>query len=85
MTNEIITNRAFCKLCRVEVESKSVHDFRSCKCGNLSVDGGREYLRRCFRDESTVVDTSIVMEETPIWKNEGNVQMQPEDISSCGV
>lgn len=69
MPNEyIIKNRAFCTLCGVEVESKSVHDFVSCRCGNLSVDGGREYLRRLFRDESTIVDTSIVMKETPIWK-----------------
>lgn len=59
---QIITNRAFCKLCRMEVESKSVHDFCSCRCGNLSVDGGREYIRRLFRDESAIVDTSIVIE-----------------------
>jgi hypothetical protein len=38
MANEvIIKNRAFCKLCRVEVESKTVHDFVSCECGNLTV------------------------------------------------
>jgi hypothetical protein len=29
-----------CKLCGVIVESKARHDFRSCSCGNLSVDGG---------------------------------------------
>ena len=30
----------YCRLCGEEVESKARHDFRSCSCGNLSVDGG---------------------------------------------
>lgn len=60
--DKIIKNRAYCRLCGEEVESESVHDFVTCFCGNVSVDGGREYLRRCFRDESAVVDTSIVIE-----------------------
>ncbi len=34
-----------CKKCGMVVESKSVHDFQSCKCGNFT-DGGLEYVRR---------------------------------------
>ena len=29
-------------------KSKTVHDFKFCKCGAVAVDGGKEYLRRCF-------------------------------------
>jgi len=68
----IIKNRAYCKKCSIEVESKSVHDFRSCKCGSLSVDGGRDYLHR-LGDPNTYIDTSIVTDATPIWTNVGKL------------
>lgn len=44
----IISNKAMCLLCGDVVESTGTHDFRSCSCGNLSVDGGHSYLRRCY-------------------------------------
>jgi hypothetical protein len=34
-----------CKLCGDVIESKSVHDFRECKCKKCYVDGGHEYVR----------------------------------------
>lgn len=34
-----------CKKCGMVVESKSVHDFQECKCGNFT-DGGLDYIRR---------------------------------------
>jgi uncharacterized CHY-type Zn-finger protein len=43
-------NRARCKVCGDVVESLSVHDFKSCKCGAMSVDGGNEYIRRGYKD-----------------------------------
>ena len=44
----IIKNAIRCKHCGEIIESKSVHDFVTCSCGSCSVDGGHEYLRRCF-------------------------------------
>lgn len=44
----ILRNRIRCKHCGVVVESRSVHDFRYCPCGKVSVDGGTDYLRRGF-------------------------------------
>lgn len=41
-------NRAKCLKCGDVIESKHVHDFVSCKCGAISVDGGREYLKRSW-------------------------------------
>lgn len=43
---KIKTNRAKCLLCGDSIESTHVHDFRACSCGNLHVDGGKQYLRR---------------------------------------
>ncbi len=43
---KIIRNMARCKKCGETIESKSVHDFVTCECGAIFVDGGREYLRR---------------------------------------
>lgn len=34
-----------CAVCEDIIESKSVHDFRPCKCGAIFVDGGDEYTR----------------------------------------
>jgi len=43
---KIIRNRAGCKSCLQVIESKHCHDFVTCKCGAVSVDGGKDYLRR---------------------------------------
>lgn len=53
----IIRNSAICNKCKKEIESRYRHDFRSCRCGAFSVDGGMSYLRRVGLDYT---DTSIV-------------------------
>lgn len=35
-----------CRVCGSTVESKHRHDFVSCKCGSIAVDGGKAYLKR---------------------------------------
>ena len=56
----IIHNRARCHLCGQTIESTHRHDRRTCSCGNLSVDGGTEYLRRGFlKGQDTWTDESI--------------------------
>ena len=45
---KIKINKIRCKRCGDIIESKTVHDFKFCKCGAVAVDGGTEYLRRCF-------------------------------------
>lgn len=44
----IVRNMIKCNLCGDTIESKSRHDFVSCKCGCCSVDGGTDYIRRGF-------------------------------------
>lgn len=38
-------NRAKCKLCSDVIQSFHRHDFVTCKCGEISVDGGDNYFR----------------------------------------
>jgi hypothetical protein len=57
----IVRNSAKCLKCGDQVESRNRHDFRSCSCGSVSVDGGKEYLRRCGNPED-YEDTSICKE-----------------------
>ena len=56
---KIIKNAIRCNLCGEEIESRHVHDFVTCRCGACSVDGGREYLRRCFRSRDCFTDISV--------------------------
>ena len=42
----IIRNKVRCKKCGEIIESKNRHDFITCKCGAVSVDGGHDYLKR---------------------------------------
>ena len=46
-------NKAKCLKCGDIIESKHRHDFVTCKCGNISVDGGRDYHKRCFKEIDT--------------------------------
>jgi len=55
---KIITNKIKCNHCGEVIESKSRHDFRTCKCGRVSVDGGKEYLKRAFKKEGDYEDLS---------------------------
>lgn len=42
----IVQNAVICNKCDDFIFSKHRHDFVTCKCGSISVDGGQEYLRR---------------------------------------
>jgi hypothetical protein len=42
----IIENTVVCLSCGDKIFSRHRHDFVTCTCGAVSVDGGQEYLRR---------------------------------------
>jgi len=44
----LLRNKAMCDNCHEVIESKSRHDYISCSCGNLAVDGGLSYTKRNF-------------------------------------
>jgi len=49
--SKIIHNKARCRKCHDEIESKHRHDFAWCKCGAIAVDGGLDYLKRAGHPE----------------------------------
>ena len=54
-----------CRYCGDVIESTSVHDFKFCACGRVAVDGGHEYLRRCFMNsEDDFEELSDYVEDT---------------------
>ena len=57
---KIIRNAIRCNICDDEIESTACHEYVTCKCGACAVDGGHEYLKRVFIDESHYTDISIV-------------------------
>ncbi len=62
--NIIVVNKIRCNKCRDEIESTYRHDFVTCKCGACSVDGGKDYLRRCGNPEDwTDLSKCVSVEE----------------------
>ena len=60
MKYKIIENKAKCLKCGDIIESIDRHDYVQCSCGNISVDGGKDYLKRSYRDGmDTWIDTLI--------------------------
>ena len=48
---DIWSNAAKCLSCGDLIRSANRHDFRTCLCGKLSVDGGSWYTRRLYSGE----------------------------------
>lgn len=56
----IVRNSAMCLKCEVEIESRHRHDYVTCPCGAVAVDGGKDYLKRSVRPDAEYKDTSII-------------------------
>jgi|18_taG_2_1085343.scaffolds.fasta_scaffold05648_6 hypothetical protein len=56
---QIISNQIRCDYCGDTPWSGHRHDYRNCKCGRVSVDGGNDYLRRGWIKGATYTDMSI--------------------------
>jgi len=59
----VLKNKARCRKCGDVIESKYRHDFVTCTCGAISVDGGNAYWKRSgnLEDFEQIVEE---MEET---------------------
>ncbi|MBR3837740.1 MAG: hypothetical protein IKJ74_06290 [Clostridia bacterium] len=60
---KIIYNAIRCKRCNQIIESRTCHDFVVCRCGACAVDGGKDYLRRLFREQDCYEELSITEKE----------------------
>ena len=52
-----------CPICKDVVYSRARHDFRSCSCGNMFVDGGFDYFR-CAYDKGVGAPFEIEVDAT---------------------
>lgn len=59
---KILQNEAECKACGDRIYSAHRHDFKTCSCGKISVDGGMNYIRRIGKEEN-IKDLSIFVTE----------------------
>ena len=59
MNRRIIRNQVKCKRCGDIIESRSTHEYVTCSCGAVGVDGGHEYLKRTFVDEDCYEELSL--------------------------
>ena len=50
----LLVNGAKCPLCGDYIESKDSKRFEVCKCGNISITGGNEYMRRIYRSKEAI-------------------------------
>ena len=58
MMRKLVKNAAKCVLCEDIIESKYRHDFVSCKCGEIFVDGGLDYQRAGANSFANFIDLS---------------------------
>ena len=62
---KIIKNAIRCNLCGDVIVSEHRHDYVTCRCGSCSVDGGADYLRRCFSNAKyDFTELSEIVEES---------------------
>lgn len=60
MSENLLRNSAACRQCGDAIESKHRHDFVTCKCGAISIDGGLDYVKVCAQDFTDYIDTCVV-------------------------
>ena len=71
---DIRLNRAKCKLCGDIIQSTHRNDFKSCKCGEISVDGGSWYTRRCAKDLNNIEEMSVMYKDVVRNEIEGKLK-----------
>jgi hypothetical protein len=42
-------------MCKDIIFSRTRHDYRSCSCGEVSIDGGHHYVKICFKTKMPVI------------------------------
>jgi hypothetical protein len=58
----IIQNEAQCAKCKAIVFSAHRHDYKSCECGAIAVDGGMAYLKRVGKPDD-IIERSMILDE----------------------
>lgn len=59
-------NRAKCKLCNSIIESFHRHDYVKCACGEIAVDGGKDYFKCSAKNFQNFVRIDDNDNEVPV-------------------
>lgn len=54
-------NAARCPSCGDIVVSLHLHDYCTCKCGDIAVDGGKGYARRAFKKDRLPIEGEAML------------------------
>ncbi len=55
----IVFNCIACNECLDVIESIHRHDMKYCSCHRVAVDGGLDYLRRCYQTPNDYIELSV--------------------------
>lgn len=71
ITKELEINGLYCKKCNEIIYSRAHYDYRSCTCGNCSVDGGFDYFRRGIKyiKEAQHVNLKLPITKQALYKD----------------
>lgn len=73
-------NRAKCKLCNSIIESFHRHDYVTCTCGEISVDGGRDYFRASAKEWTNFIRIDDFDKEIPVKVAEDTPEKVADEI-----
>lgn len=68
-TGDVLENAAECLKCGEYIRSNNRHDYKSCKCGAVCVDGGSWYCKRSGKPEDCK-NIIVMYEDAEILTNE---------------
>jgi len=55
-------NAIICSKCDTIIYSRAIHDFRTCKCESISIDGGFDYIRVLWDDKKVSIPKQIQLD-----------------------
>lgn len=64
-----MVNRCKCRICGDIIESKYRHDWVACQCGTIYTDGGKDYIRRGYKDINDIIDMSEYWDDEELEKD----------------
>lgn len=56
--SKILSNQRYCNYCKESIFSQNRHDYKTCRCGEVMVDGGMEYIRQSIAGKSLNITIS---------------------------
>jgi len=81
----IISNQIECNSCHDKIWSGHVHDFVTCDCGNVNVDGGNCYMSRGWKTGESYTEQSIEFDKDDLESLVKDIELFKKTRNSLGV